>query len=64
MSSNGILAAERIESLLHEPYVLTEEQKAFFRNNGFIRLKNVFPAALLDHFTPVSYSEFSEGTVF
>ena len=39
-------------SILHEKYPLTEEQKSYFRTNGFIRLKNVFPAELLDHYTP------------
>jgi hypothetical protein len=51
MDSDDFLAAEHVQSMLHEPYALSDDQKTFFRKNGFIRLKNVFTAPLLDHFT-------------
>ena len=39
-----------LQTQLSEPYILTEEQKEFYRRNGFIRLKNVFSQDLLDQF--------------
>ena len=35
---------------LDQPYPLTDEQIAFYRENQFVRLKNVFPAELLDFY--------------
>ena len=40
-----------INEELDEPYDLTEDQIEFYRINGFIKLKNVFTADLLEHFT-------------
>lgn len=37
-------------SLLDEPYVLSAEQKAFYRQNGYIKLKEVLSAELTGHF--------------
>lgn len=41
-----------LQAQLTEPYALSEEQKEFYRKNGFIRLKNVFTQELLDQFKP------------
>lgn len=35
---------------LDTPYLLTEDQKEFYRKNRFIKLKNVFDKETLDHF--------------
>jgi ectoine hydroxylase-related dioxygenase (phytanoyl-CoA dioxygenase family) len=39
-------------SIIHEPYALTEEQKSYYRQNGFIRLKDIIPIDVLAHYTP------------
>ncbi|MBI1368925.1 MAG: phytanoyl-CoA dioxygenase [Planctomycetes bacterium] len=44
-------AATRID--LDTPYPLTAEQIAFFRREGYIKLKNVFSPAELSHFGPI-----------
>ena len=39
--------------LLNKPYSLTQEQIDFFKNNRFIKLKNVFSSELIDHFNSI-----------
>ena len=43
---------------LDRPYPLSDLQRAFFRENGFIKLKGVFAAETLARFGPVYYSHF------
>ncbi|KAL4531588.1 hypothetical protein Ndes2526B_g04306 [Nannochloris sp. 'desiccata'] len=47
-----VMSENNISSVLHEPYALTAEQKTYYRKNGFIRLKDVIPADVLDYYTP------------
>ena len=35
---------------LDAPFPLTEEQRSFYAENGYIKLRNVLSAALLEHY--------------
>ena len=39
--------------MIQTPYVLTDEQIAFYRENAFVKLKGVLPADVLAHFNSV-----------
>ncbi len=45
---------------LDEPYLLTDEQIAFYSEHNYIKLKQVFPADLLHHFSKVIAQKVSE----
>ena len=38
---------------LDDPYLLSEKQIKFFRKNNFIKLKNVFDKATINHYNEV-----------
>ena len=38
---------------LDNPYLLSEKQIKFFRKNNFIKLKNVFDKATINHYNEV-----------
>jgi ectoine hydroxylase-related dioxygenase (phytanoyl-CoA dioxygenase family) len=54
-----ILPAD-INEALQQPYILTEEQRAFYRTNKCIKLKKVFDAATLDYFGAVINKKVAE----
>ena len=44
------MAAPIIHFDLDSPYELAKEQIRFYRENGFVRLKKVLPAEVLEHY--------------
>ena len=47
-------------SLLSEPYVLTKEQISFYKENSFIKLKNVLTSDILEYFNKVISKQVDE----
>lgn len=51
------LAAPALQEALHEPYVITDEQRERYRKNGFIKLKHVLSGGLLTYLDETITSE-------
>ena len=47
---------------LNEPYPLTEQQRAFYAENGYIKLRQVLPAELLEHYRAYISAKVAELT--
>ena len=54
---------DTLKDLLDAPYPLTEEQIAFYGENGYVRLKHVFSSDLIEHYRQAIQARVAELTV-
>jgi len=46
----GVSANQAWKEELHAPFALSDEQRSFYAENGYIKLRQVLPAELLEHY--------------
>ncbi len=60
MSVSGGTASSSLEQELDAPFELAQEHIDFYRENGYVKIKNVLSPALLAHYRPIIHAKVAE----